>query len=207
MNRDLRLRRRQWLSWVAAVSFNAGAWAAPAPRPAPTFGVPDANGKVRSLREFKDKIVVLEWTSPSCPFAAAQYVSHSMPRLQQWARDRAIVWLTVLSSHPSREDYLPAVRAEAFNTKRGGVPTALLLDDTGTMGRSYGAETADHMFIVDAKGRLVYAGGIDDSESRDPDDVKKAHNHVRAALDDLVAGRAIRTAKTEPFGCALAYAG
>jgi hypothetical protein len=36
--------------------------------------------------------------------------------------------------------------------------------------------------------------------------VKKAHNHVRAALDDLLAGRAIKTAKTEPFGCALAYA-
>jgi peroxiredoxin len=210
MNADLQLQRRQWLSLAAAVSFNAGAWAAPAARlgaPAPTFSVPDANGKARTLREFKDKIVVLEWTSPSCPFAAAQYVSNSMPRLQRWARDRGFVWLTILSSHPSREDYLPAARAEAFNAKRGGVPTALLIDDTGTMGRSYGAETADHMFIVDAKGSLVYAGGIDDSESRDADEVKKAHNHVRTALEDLLAGRPIKTAKTEPFGCALAYAG
>jgi hypothetical protein len=63
------------------------------------------------------------------------------------------------------------------------------------------------MFIVDAKGTLVYAGGIDDSESREPKEVKKAHNHVSAALQDLLAGRKIKTAKTEPFGCALAYAG
>jgi len=209
MNGRLQLRRRQWLTCAALVCLNGEVWAAPAARlgaPGPAFSVPDSSGKQRTLREFKDKVVVLEWTSPSCPFAAAQYVSGSMPRLQRWARDRGIVWLTMLSSHPSREDYLPAARAEAFNTQRGGVPTALLLDDTGTTGRAYGAETANHMFIVNAKGTLVYAGGIDDSESREPDEVKKAHNHVRAALDDLLAGRAIKTAKTEPFGCALAYA-
>jgi len=209
MNGDLHIKRRQWLSWAAVLSFNTTAWAAAARlgAPAPAFSVPDASGKARTLREFNGKTVVLEWTSPSCPFAAAQYESSSMPRLQRWARERGIVWLTILSSHPSREDYLPAARAEAFNTKRGGAPTALLLDDSGVMGHAYGAETANHMFIVNAKGNLVYAGGIDDSESRDPDDVKKAHNHVRAALEDLVAGRAIKAAKTEPFGCALAYAG
>jgi peroxiredoxin len=209
MKPDIGFQRRRWLAWAAVVSFNAGAWAAATARlgaPAPSFSVPDTSGRQRSLRDFKDKIVVLEWSSPSCPFAAAQYESESMPQLQRWARERGIVWLTILSSHPSREDYLPAARAEAFNAKRGGVPTALLLDETGTMGHSYGAVTADHMFIVDARGRLVYAGGIDDSESRDPDEVKKAHNHVRAALDDLLAGRAVKTAETEPFGCAVAYA-
>jgi peroxiredoxin len=209
MNGDLQLKRRQWLSLAVAFSFNAGAWAAAAARlgaPAPAFSVPDTNGKARTLREFNGKIVVLEWTSPSCPFAAAQYASNAMPELQRWARDRGIVWLTILSSHPSREDYLPPARAEAFNAKRKGVPTALLLDDTGAMGHAYGAMTANHMFIADAKGSLVYEGGIDDSESRDPDEVKQAHNHVRAALEDLLARRAIKAAKTDPFGCALAYA-
>jgi peroxiredoxin len=211
MNEVLQLNRRQWLSWAAAVSSSTGAWGAPSVArlnaPAPAFSVPDASGRQRSSSEFKNKIVVLEWTSPSCPFAAAQYASSSMPRLQRWARDRGIVWLTILSSHPSREDYLSAAKAEAFNMQRGGVPTALLLDESGTMGHAYGAMTADHMFVIDAKGRLVYAGGIDDSESREPEDVKKAHNHVRAALEDLLAGRAVRTATTEPFGCALAYQG
>jgi peroxiredoxin len=210
MNAELRLQRRQWLSWAAALSFTARARAAAAASvgaPAPAFNVPDSAGKARALREFAGKTVVLEWTSPSCPFAAAQYQSNSMPQLQRWARERGIVWLTILSSHPSREDYLPAARAAAFNGKRGGVPTALLLDDSGTMGHAYGAMTANHMFIVDAKGKLVYAGGIDDSESRDPEEVKTAHNHVRAALEDILAGRAVKTATTEPFGCALSYGG
>jgi peroxiredoxin len=210
MKPDLAIGRRQWLAWAGLVWLRVDALAAAAASvgaPAPAFSVPDAAGKPHSLSEFKGRIVVLEWTSPSCPFAAAQYASNSMPALQHWARDRGVVWLTILSSHPSREDYLPAAQAEAFNRKRGGQPTALLLDDTGAMGHAYGAATADHMFVVDARGRLAYAGGIDDSESRDPDDVKKAHNHVRAALEDLLAGRAVKTSRTEPFGCALAYAG
>jgi len=210
MNLDLGITRRHWLAWAGMVSLGGGARAAAAARlgaAAPAFSVPDTSGKVRSLPEFKGKIVVLEWTSPSCPFAAAQYASKAMPQLQRWAHERGVVWLTILSSHPSREDFLPAAQAEAFDKKRGGMPTALLLDTTGTMGHAYGAATADHMFIVDAAGKLVYAGGIDDSESRDPDDVKKAHNHVRAALEDLLAGRAVKTAQTEPFGCAISYAG
>src|SRR5262245_56626192 len=110
MNVGDSIKRRQWLCWAAVAPFVSAAWATAARvgAPAPAFNVPDTKGKERSLREFKDKIVVLEWTSPSCPFAAAQYVSGSMPQLQRWARERGIVWLMILSSHPSREDYLPA---------------------------------------------------------------------------------------------------
>ena len=113
----------------------------------------------------------------------------------------------VLSTHPSRGDYLAPPQAEAFNRQRGGAPTALLIDSDGTMGHTYGAVTADHMFIIAASGTLVYVGGIDDSESRDPKEVATAHNHVRAALSDLLAGRRVAKPSTEPFGCAVSYAG
>lgn len=74
------------------------------------------------------------------------------------------------------------------------------------MGRAYGAATANHMFILAADARLAYAGGIDDSQSMDVLAVKRSNNHVRAALEDLLAGRSVHRATTEPFGCALAYA-
>jgi hypothetical protein len=174
---------------------------------APSFSVPDAFGRVRSWGEFKALPVVLEWSSASCPFAAAQYVSGRMPDLQRWARDKGAAWLTVLSSHPSRSDYLPGGKAQAFNAKRGGVPTALMIDGSGAMGRTYGAVTANHMFVIAADGRLVYAGGIDDSESADVAVVRRSRNHVRAALDDLSTGRPVAAPEMPPFGCTLAYAG
>ena len=206
------IRRRFLFSGVALLWSGAEAAADPAAaaklgRRAPAFSTPDVTGRQRTLSEFKGKIVVLEWTSSSCPFAAAQYASGRMPELQRWATGKGVVWLSVLSTHPSRGDYLPPAQADAFNRQRGGVPTALLMDDPGTMGHTYGATTADHMFIVAANGTLVYAGGIDDSESRDPKEVAESHNHVRAALEDLLAGRKVAVPSTEPFGCAVSYAG
>lgn len=196
--------------WAAACGQSAWAESPPAAKlgkPAPAFKVADTSGRQRTLAEFKGKTVVLEWTSTSCPFAAAQYASGRMPQLQRWAIDKGIVWLSVLSTHPSRGDYLDPAQAEAFNHQRGGAPSALLMDSPGTVGHIYGAMTADHMFIVAANGTLVYAGGIDDSESRDPAEVATSHNHVRAALEDLLAGRRVAVPSTEPFGCAVSYAG
>lgn len=196
--------------WAGAWHRHTGAASPPAARlgkAAPAFSVADTSGRQRTLAEFKSKTVVLEWTSTSCPYAAAQYSSGRMPQLQRWATGKGIVWLSVLSTHPSRDDYLAPAPAEAFNRQRGGVPSALLIDGDGTMGKAYGALTADHMFIVAGNGSLVYAGGIDDSESQDPKEVATSHNHVRAALTDLLAGRRVAKPSTEPFGCAVNYAG
>lgn len=40
-----------------------------------------------------------------------------------------------------------------------------------------------------------------------PKKVLAAHNYVRPALEDILAGNAVRVATTQPFGCVLAYAG
>jgi len=209
------MSRRRFLftaaaAWWAGSGPSLGAESRPAARlgnAAPAFSVPDTAGRRRTLAEFKGKTVVLEWTSTSCPYAAAQYASGRMPQLQRWATGKGIAWLSVLSTHPSRDDYLAPAQAAAFNRQRGGVPSALLIDAEGTMGKAYGALTADHMFIIAANGALVYAGSIDDSESQDPTEVAASHNHVRAALTDLLAGRPVAKPSTEPFGCSVNYAG
>ena len=174
---------------------------------APAFEVIDAAKNKRSLAEFKGKTVVLEWTSPSCPFAKAQYDSGRLQALQKWSTKNGMVWLSVLSSHPSRSDYLEPAKAETFNRTRGASPTALLIDASGDVGLAYGAKTANHMFVVNGSGVLIYAGGIDDGDSMDAKKVLHAHNYVRAALDDVLAGRAVKVPTTVPSGCALAYAG
>ena len=176
-------------------------------KPAPAFSVLDAQGRVRRLSEFADKVVVLEWTSPSCPFARAQYRSGRMQELQRLAADRGMAWLTVLSAHPSRRDYLPPREAAAFHQRMDGASTALLLDSEGTMGRAYGAQVTPHMFIVARDGTLAYAGGAGDKATMDPKEVRASRSFVRAALNDLAAGRKIATPASRPFGCAIAYRG
>ena len=174
---------------------------------APQFSVPDTADRKRHLAEFSGKALVLEWTSPSCPFVRAQYQSGVMQELQRWAAGQGVVWLSVLSTHPSRRDYLSPERAEAFNRSRNAAPTALLLDSEGAMGRAFGAVVTPHMFVIAPKGTLVYAGAIADKATMDPKEARASRNFVRAALEDLVAGRQIVTPTSRPFGCAIAYRG
>lgn len=208
------MTRRTLLASAAGSAFVPSLVPAAAPpspaavgKPAPAFEVIDSLKRTRTLAEFKGRPVVLEWSSPSCPFAKAQYVSGRMQALQKWAERNGVVWLTVLSSHPSRSDYLEPAKAEAFNRARGGSPSALLIDANGTVGHAFGAMTANHMFIVGKDGTLVYAGGIDDGQTMHAKDVLVAHSYVKPALEDILAGKTVRVATTEPFGCALAYAG
>lgn len=198
------MNRRHFLIFAAGALSSLPAFAA---SPAPQFDVPDAQMRKRRLTEFKGKTVVLEWTSASCPFVRAQYESGVMPGLQKWAASQGIVWLSVISTHPSRRDYLPPDRADALHRARGGAPAALLMDSAGTMGRAYGAVVTPQMFVIDPKGEIVYSGAISDNPTMSANDARTSRNYVRAALDDLAAGRKIATPSTRPFGCTVAYSG
>lgn len=174
---------------------------------APQFELLDTQGRKRSLPELKGRTVVLEWTSVSCPFVRAQYESGVMPETQRWAAAQGIVWLSILSTHPSRRDYLPPDKAEALHRKRGGAPAALLMDSAGSAGRAYKAVVTPHMFIIDAKSELVYSGAISDNATMSAKEARASRNYVRAALEDLAAGRKVATPSTRPFGCTIAYSG
>jgi peroxiredoxin len=176
-------------------------------RPAPRFKVPDAENRMRELSEFAGRNVVLEWTSPSCPFVHAQYQSGVMQELQRTALKQGAAWLSVLSTHPSRRDYLPPEKALAFHKGRGGASTALLIDAEGAMGKAYGAVVTPHMFIIGADGTVVYAGGTGDKSTMDAKEVRSSRNFIREALNDLAAGRKVTTPTSRPFGCTIAYRG
>ena len=88
---------------------------------------------------------------------------------------------------------------------KGLKSTAMLLDPTGAAGKSYGAKTTPHMFVIDREGKLIYMGGIDDKRTPDPADVPGARNHVRAALEEAMAGKPVSVPTSPPYGCSVKY--
>ena len=174
--------------------------------PAPGFTAVDSNGKTVNLGDFKGKTVVLEWTNDGCPYVRKHYGSGNMQALQKKWTDEGIVWLSVISSPPGEQGFADAARANSLTADRKAAPTAVLLDPKQQVAKSYGALVTPHMYIVDPKGRLVYAGGIDDKPSTSPRDIPNARNHVAAALDELLAGKAVSEASTRPYGCSVKYA-
>jgi hypothetical protein len=148
---------------------------------------------------------VLEWTNHECPFVAKHYSSDNMQTLQKEAKDQKVVWWSVISSAPGKEGHVTPAEANELTTSRKAVPSAVLLDPEGTVGKLYGARTTPHIYVIDAKGTLVYMGGIDDKPSTRVDDVKGATNYVRTTLAALKEGKPVDPATTRPYGCSVKY--
>ena len=173
---------------------------------APDFQLKDATGKLVKLADFKGKHVVLEWTNPGCPFVVKHYGSQNMQGLQKEYTVKNVVWLSVSSTAPGHSDYLAPAALTAKYKAWGSANSAMLMDDDGSVGKAYSARTTPHMYVIDPAGKLVYAGGIDDKRSANPDDVKSAKNFVRAALGESMAGKAVSTPTATPYGCSVKYA-
>lgn len=176
-------------------------------QPAPDFTLQSAAGKPVKLSAFRGRTVVLEWTNPGCPFVQKHYDSGNMQKSQAAAHQSGVVWLTVNSGAPGKQGHLSGPQAAALQKAKGSHATAYLLDPTGVAGRSYGAKTTPHMYVINPKGTLVYAGAIDDKPTADKADIKTARNHVLAALGEVKAGKAVSVASTKPYGCSVKYPG
>ncbi len=174
-------------------------------QPAPDFTLMDSNGAKRSLSDLKGKVVVLEWVNFECPFVGKHYGSGNMQKLQKAYTGKGVVWLSINSSAEGKQGYFAPDKINALMKEKGAAPTAYLIDADGTVGRTYGAKTTPHMFVVDPKGSIVYAGGIDDTPSTDQADVPKARNYVSAALDEALTGKPVTTASSAPYGCSVKY--
>jgi peroxiredoxin len=197
----------KFLGLALAFALAAAAHAAVAPgQPAPDFTLTGIDGKPVKLSDYRGKYVVLEWFNAECPFVQKHYESGNMQGLQSRYQEKGVVWLGINSTSPKHSNYRDPARSAGILTEWKSQPTAFALDPNGDVGQKYGARTTPHMYIVDPKGRLVYAGGIDDKPSTSPRDIPNARNHVAAALDELLAGKAVSEASTRPYGCSVKYA-
>ena len=185
---------------------NASAASATVGQPAPNFTLTGADGKTHSLADYKGKFVVLEWTNPNCPFVHKFYDSGTMQKLQTEETGKGVVWLRINSSAEGHDGYQTADDIKAYVEKNHVAATETLIDSSGKVGHMFGARTTPHMFVIDSKGDLVYAGGIDNKPSPNPDDIASATNYVTAALDESMAGKQVTTPTARPYGCSVKYA-
>jgi peroxiredoxin len=187
---------------VAALPAHAAAVVGQA---APDFTLVDSQGQKHTLSSLKGKTVVLEWINYDCPFVQKHYNSGHMQKLQKDFAAKGVVWLAINSSNKGKQGNFPPAEIEARSKKHGAAFAAYLIDEDGTVGRAYGAKTTPHMYIIDPKGTLLYAGGIDDKPSTDLADIHTARNFVQVALDEALAGKPVTTTTSQPYGCSVKY--
>lgn len=173
---------------------------------APDFTAQSADGSVVKLSDYAGKVVVLEWFNKDCPFVRKHYDTANMQTLQKEYAAKGVVWLTVNSSAEGQQGYETAEQALETVKKESAAPAHVVLDPEGKVGKLYDAKTTPHLFVINAEGLLVYAGGIDDKPSTAKDDVKTAKSYIRAALDAVLAGEEVADSSTRAYGCNVKYA-
>jgi peroxiredoxin len=175
-------------------------------KPAPDFKMKNIQDKFETLSQYKGRIVVLEWTNPGCPFVHKHYDKRNMQNLQHYAVSKGVEWISINSSAQNKEGYLEAEGAKESVLEHKALASAYILDHKGTLGHLYGAKATPHMFVIDKDGNLAYEGAIDDKPTPDINDNATAHNYVKAAIDELLAGKPVTTPQTRAYGCSVKYA-
>lgn len=191
---------------LALLPFTTPARAAPEiGKPAPEFMANDVDGHHVMLSSLKGKTIVLEWSNPDCPFVHKQYDTGNMQAVQKEATKDNVIWITIDSSAKGKEGNYPAPELKKIYADQKANFSHLIIDESGEIGKLYAAKTTPHMFVINEKGVLVYAGAIDDKSGFEKEEVKTAKNYILAALNDLKAGRPVAISSTKPYGCSVKY--
>jgi peroxiredoxin len=191
---------------AALLAVAAPALAADVGQPAPEFALQDLDGKVHKLSDYRGKTVVLEWFNPGCPYVVAAHTKGSLVDLARKQSKDGVVWLAVNSGAPGKQGH--GVETNRAAAKAWSMAYPILVDESGAVGKAYGATNTPHMFVVSKDGRLVYKGAIDNSP-----DAERASpqggvlvEYVSATVEDLGASRPVRTPQTKAYGCGVKYA-
>ena len=158
--------------------------------PAPEFELVGLDGQGHSLRSWLGSIVVLNFWSAECVHSTrADVVMEEL--VQEWG---GTVSLWCIVSNQNEDDELVKSVAGKNKIER------LLRDRDQKVADSYGAVTTPHVFVIDEKGVLRYAGGLDDVSlgQRMP-----SRNYLREAVRAVRNGLSPEPSETPPFGCAI----
>jgi peroxiredoxin len=158
----------------------------------PGFTLKDASGKDHTLAQYKGKVVVLNFMSPECPWSKGADLS--WPELAKKYAGQDVVFLAIDSHKSTTVEQLKAYAAEKK------LPYPILKDVDNKYADAVGATRTPEVYVLNRELKLAYHGAYDNR--KEPEATGDA-NYVQAALDDLLAGRPVKTAQVDAWGCSI----
>lgn len=164
---------------------------------APDFSLPDFDGKLVSLNDFRGKKGLLViFMCNHCP-----YVKHVAPELARLADDYASKDVAVVGISSNDVEKYPDDAPELMKLEAAdqGYNFPYLVDDDQTVAQAYRAACTPDFYLFDPEFRLAYRGQLDDSRPKEgstPDG-----KDLRAALDAMLAGESIPEPQKPSIGC------
>jgi AhpC/TSA family len=167
--------------------------------PAPGLELPDTEGRIHRLpAPGEAPATAVVWTCNHCPYALAWH-----ERLVQVARDYAPRGVRFFAVNSNDAERYPQDSLEAMRERVGAEdwPFPYLHDESQHAARDWAAQVTPHVYVLDNALRVSYEG------APDADHMNPGQNAawLREALDDLLSGRPVSRAETEPLGCSIKW--
>jgi peroxiredoxin len=159
-------------------------------QPTPGFTLPDLDGRIHMLSDYREQIVIVNFWSAECPHSE-RFDADITACLPEWGADVAL--LSVASNANESDEMLAAA------ARRRKI-LVLLRDADQTVADRYEAQTTPHAFLIDRKGILRYRGAVDDVTFRQR---VATHFYLREAVEALLADRLPEITEVKPFGCTI----
>jgi peroxiredoxin len=165
---------------------------------APDFKLRDVvSGGSVSLDTFQDKgALLVMFICHHCPFV--KHIKTELARLGQDYGSKDIGIVAISSNDPavSSDDSPEGLKRMAAEW---GLHFPVCYDESQAVAKTYAAACTPDFFLFDQDRRLVYRGQLDDSRPSNGKPVTGAD--LRAAIDALLAGRAINPDQKPSIGC------
>ena len=156
------------------------------------FKLPDFDGKEHSLNSLKGaKGTVVIFIATKCPVSNAYN-----DRMEKVAADYKAKGVNVIGINSNNTEPAAEVKSHAADKH---LTFTILKDDGNKIADRLGATRTPEAYVLDASGKLVYHGRIDNSQKLEG----IASNDLREALDELLAGKAISKTGGAAFGCTI----
>jgi peroxiredoxin len=165
--------------------------------PAPLFSLPDTEGKVVNLEDFKDAPAVLViFMCNHCPFVK-HVLDEMVERIKEYqAKGVAAVGINSNDVKNFPEDSLEKMAQVA---EEKDFTFSYLYDETQEVAKAYRAACTPDFFLFDKEQRLVYRGQMDGS--RPGNSIPVNGEDLRAALDAVLEGREVSSEQKPSIGC------
>ncbi|HEY0349306.1 MAG TPA: thioredoxin family protein [Pyrinomonadaceae bacterium] len=156
------------------------------------FKLPDADGAQRTLNSLKGKNgAVIIFIATRCPVSNGYN-----DRMEKLAEDYQSKGINVIGINSNSTE--PASEVKSHATEKH-LTFAILKDDGNKIADRFGANHTPEAYVIDASGKLVYHGRIDNSQKIEA----ITSNDLRDALDAVLAGKPIQKTTSVAFGCSI----